>query len=95
MNSSPRPRFIALAIAGSTALPQFVLGGGISLYEIAMPDVGLAAAGYAARAQDASALYNNPARGLPIRRRLASDLRRRRFLQSWFSFFTLNMNWKF
>jgi long-chain fatty acid transport protein len=29
--------------------------------EIATPDVGLAAAGYAARAQDASTLYKNPA----------------------------------
>ena len=61
MNSSPRPRFIALAIAGSAALPQFVLGGGISLYEVATLDVGLAAAGYAARAQDASTLFRNPA----------------------------------
>jgi long-chain fatty acid transport protein len=36
-------------------------GGGISLYEIATPDVGLAAAGYAARADDASTLFKNPA----------------------------------
>ena len=31
------------------------------LYEIATPDVGLASAGYAARAQDASTLFKNPA----------------------------------
>ncbi len=36
-------------------------GGGISLYEIATPDVGLASAGYAARADDASTLFKNPA----------------------------------
>lgn len=35
--------------------------GGISLYEIATPDVGLASAGYAARAQDASTVFKNPA----------------------------------
>jgi long-chain fatty acid transport protein len=31
------------------------------LYEIATPDVGLASAGYAARADDASTLFKNPA----------------------------------
>lgn len=35
--------------------------GGIALYEIATPDVGLASAGYAARADDASTLFKNPA----------------------------------
>jgi long-chain fatty acid transport protein len=35
--------------------------GGIALYEIGTPDVGLAAAGWAARAQDASTLFKNPA----------------------------------
>jgi long-chain fatty acid transport protein len=34
---------------------------GIQLYEIATPDVGLASAGYSARAQDASTLFKNPA----------------------------------
>ena len=37
------------------------MAAGISLYEIATPDVGLASAGYAARAQDASTLFKNPA----------------------------------
>ncbi len=37
------------------------LAGGIGLYEIATADLGLAAAGYAARAQDASTLFTNPA----------------------------------
>jgi len=35
--------------------------GGLYLYEIGSPDVGLAAAGYAARAQDASTVFTNPA----------------------------------
>ncbi len=38
-----------------------VQAGGIILYEIATPDVGLASAGYAARAEDASTLFKNPA----------------------------------
>ncbi len=35
--------------------------GGILLYEIGSDDIGLAAAGYSARAQDPSTLYTNPA----------------------------------
>lgn len=35
--------------------------GGLALYEFGSPDVGLAAAGYAARAQDASTVFTNPA----------------------------------
>src|SRR5262249_59994579 len=35
--------------------------GGFFLSEIGTPDVGLASAGYAARAQDASTLFTNPA----------------------------------
>ncbi len=38
-----------------------VWAGGIANYEIGTPDVGLAAAGWAARAQDASTLFKNPA----------------------------------
>ena len=37
------------------------MAGGISLYEISTPDVGLASAGYAAGAQDATTLFKNPA----------------------------------
>jgi long-chain fatty acid transport protein len=37
------------------------LAGGLYLYEIGSPDVGLAAAGYAARAQDAATVFTNPA----------------------------------
>ena len=35
--------------------------GGVMLYQFGSPDVGLAAAGYAARAQDASTVFTNPA----------------------------------
>jgi long-chain fatty acid transport protein len=45
---------------GAAAVPS-LQAGGISLYEIATPDVGLASAGYAARAEDASTLFKNPA----------------------------------
>jgi len=43
------------------AVPTMVQGAGVELYELATPDVGLASAGYAARAQDASTLFKNPA----------------------------------
>jgi long-chain fatty acid transport protein len=49
------------ALAGGAVLPLSSQAGGIVLYEIATPDVGLASAGYAARAQDASTLFKNPA----------------------------------
>jgi len=48
-------------LAGGTLLTSSALAGGISLYEIGTPDVGLASAGYAARAQDASTVFKNPA----------------------------------
>ena len=35
--------------------------GGLSLYEVGTADVGLASAGYGARAQDASTVLTNPA----------------------------------
>jgi len=35
--------------------------GGVMLYQFGSPDVGLAAAGYAARAQDAATVFTNPA----------------------------------
>ena len=52
---------IGSALACGAVLPQSSQAGGIQLYEIATPDVGLASAGYAARAQDASTLFKNPA----------------------------------
>jgi len=52
---------LASACLVSVALPQTAFSGGIILYEVGTPDVGLASAGYAARAQDASTLFKNPA----------------------------------
>jgi long-chain fatty acid transport protein len=49
-----------LACAATVVAPS-ARAGGIALYEIATPDVGLASAGYAARAEDASTLFKNPA----------------------------------
>jgi long-chain fatty acid transport protein len=46
---------------GCALLSCTAQAGGIALYEIGTPDVGLASAGYAARAADASTLFKNPA----------------------------------
>lgn len=43
------------------SLTHGAYAGGLYLYEIGTPDVGLAAAGFAARAQDASTAFTNPA----------------------------------
>ena len=51
---------IGSALVGSALLPLSSQAGGIILYEIATPDVGLASAGYAARAQDPSTVFKNP-----------------------------------
>jgi long-chain fatty acid transport protein len=48
-----------LALAASGAQPASA--GGVLLYEFGTAEVGLAAAGYAARAQDASTAFTNPA----------------------------------
>ena len=61
MKRNTRLTVIGSAVACGAALSTTVHGGGIELYEIATPDVGLASAGYAARAQDASTLFKNPA----------------------------------
>jgi long-chain fatty acid transport protein len=52
-------RAVVLAAAASVCAPAFA--GGISLYEVGTADVGLASAGYGARAQDASTVLTNPA----------------------------------
>ena len=59
-----RLEIIAIAILCLTmvgGLPERVLAAGFFLYEIGTPDVGLASAGYASRAQDASTVFTNPA----------------------------------
>ena len=50
-----------IAVSASIFLAVPALAGGLYLYEVGTPDVGLAAAGYAARAQDASTVFTNPA----------------------------------
>lgn len=54
-----RRSLLALALVGWCALSAHAAG--LYLYELGSPDVGLAAAGYAARAQDASTAFTNPA----------------------------------
>jgi long-chain fatty acid transport protein len=57
-------RFSALPIMGALfafSVAQTARAGGIDLYEIATPDLGLASAGYASRADDASTVFKNPA----------------------------------
>lgn len=50
-----------LVMAGVVAAVPAAHAGGLLLYEFGTADVGLAAAGYAARAQDASTAFTNPA----------------------------------
>jgi len=61
MKRHSRFTLIGLALACGATLTPSAQAGGIELYEIATPDVGLASAGYAARADDASTLFKNPA----------------------------------
>ena len=57
MNKTLRKSMIAAAIA----MPALANAGGLYLYEIGTGDLGFAGAGTAARAEDASTLYANPA----------------------------------
>jgi len=50
---------VALCAGAVTGTPA--LAGGLTLYEVGTADVGLASAGYGARAQDASTVFTNPA----------------------------------
>lgn len=54
-------RFTIVALTAALSVAHHAHAGGIGLYEIGTPDVGLASAGYAARADDASTLFKNPA----------------------------------
>jgi len=58
-----RKVFLLFLMLGLVAVEpaQSVFAGGFFLYELGTPDVGLASAGYAARAQDASTVFTNPA----------------------------------
>ena len=61
MKHNTKLTLISAAVACGAAITQTAQAGGIELYEIATPDVGLASAGYAARADDASTVFKNPA----------------------------------
>ncbi len=61
MKKSTQQSLIVVAIAFCAMVTQTGQAGGIMLYEIATPDAGLASAGWAARADDASTLFKNPA----------------------------------
>ncbi len=51
----------ATALALGALLDISAQAGGIALYEVGTPDVGLASAGYASRVGDASTVFRNPA----------------------------------
>ena len=61
MKTTKTNALVGASIGLGVFTTQTLLAGGISLYEIGTPDVGLASAGYAARAQDASTVFKNPA----------------------------------
>jgi long-chain fatty acid transport protein len=50
-----------LCLTVLAGVPGKASAGGFFVYEIGTPDVGLASAGYASRAQDASTVFTNPA----------------------------------
>ncbi|HEY6418111.1 MAG TPA: outer membrane protein transport protein [Candidatus Binataceae bacterium] len=52
---------VVLLLLASIVRPTFARAGGFFLSEIGTPDLGLASAGYASRAQDASTVFTNPA----------------------------------
>ena len=54
-------RFILFVLVFSLTLASGANAGGLYLYEVGSPDVGLAGAGYAARADDAATVFTNPA----------------------------------
>jgi long-chain fatty acid transport protein len=54
-------RLAAAAAFAAFSIPAAAWAGGILLYEVGTPDVGLASAGYAARAEDAATAVTNPA----------------------------------
>ena len=58
---NPTRARVAAAIGVAAFACTGARAGGISLYEVGTPDVGLAAAGYSARAQDAATVLTNPA----------------------------------
>src|SRR5512143_1902849 len=54
-------RVLVAALAALGTASGTATAGGVLLYEVGSADVGLASAGYGARAQDASTILTNPA----------------------------------
>ena len=54
-------RYFWVGILLASLIAPSAQAGGLYLYELGTPDVGAAAAGWAARAQDASTVFTNPA----------------------------------
>jgi len=61
MRDLHRRILLVLALLAAAAAPTTAMAGGILLYEVGSADVGLASAGWGARAQDASTVLTNPA----------------------------------
>ena len=61
MIQAPRKTLLASATTCALIAAAPALAGGLTLYEVGTADVGLASAGYGARAQDASTVLTNPA----------------------------------
>ena len=61
MSISTAWRVNLMALLFCVALANSAWAGGLYLYEVGSPDVGLAGAGYAARAEDAATVFTNPA----------------------------------
>ena len=61
MRKSSKRATSILCLWAALSSPGVANAGGFGLFEIATPDTGLAAAGTAARAQDASTVFTNPA----------------------------------
>jgi long-chain fatty acid transport protein len=61
MESKTKLTLIGSALACGAVVTSSAMAGGLELYELGTPDVGLASAGYAARADDASTVFKNPA----------------------------------
>jgi long-chain fatty acid transport protein len=54
-------RYFGVAIFLASLIASSALAGGLYLYELGNPEVGLAGAGWTARAQDAATVFTNPA----------------------------------
>jgi len=109
MKRSALFRIMAIAILATVLAGGSAHAGGIALYEFGSPDVGLAAAGYAARAQDASTVFTNPAGMSRLEKSqvLGGDMSVNQdrgplagrvagdYSNTSFNFFALNLTWKY